>query len=343
MRPWTGAAASLADRIAAFVRGSLGGAAPEPFEALALAIHRWQAAHDPVLASLIEAPVRRWDQIPAVPVALFKDLPIGTVGRDEPAVIFRTSGTTGGGRGSHRIRSSALYDLGATAWARRCVPGMPSRIVALLEDPATAPDASLSHMVARFGDVSWHAPGGQLDLEGLRSRLDGEGAPVLLASTAFALAQWLEAAPAALPRGSVVMVTGGFKGRVHRLEGDALYRATHDRLRPARLVTEYGMTELSSQLWGAPGLPYLPPPWLRVVAIDPRSGSPLPEGQEGQLRLYDLCNLDSTLGIETMDQGRIRSDGAVQLLGRLPGAPARGCSLTVEEAWVKAGPGGDPT
>lgn len=336
MKPWSGAASALADRVAAFVRGSLAGAAPEPFEALALALHRWQAAHDPVLASLIEGPVQRWDQIPAVPVALFKELPIGTVGRDEPAVIFHTSGTTGGGRGSHRLRSTALYDLGALAWARRCVPGLPTHTVALLEDPATAPDASLSHMVALFGTATWHARRGQLQLEGLRARLAHASEPIFLASTAFALAEWLESEPAPLPRGSVVMVTGGFKGRVHRLEGPDLYRIAHQRLRPARLVTEYGMTELSSQLWGAPGLPYLPPPWLGVVAIDPRTGERLPDGEVGQLRFYDLCNLDSTLGIETMDQGWLGPDGAVHLQGRLPGAPARGCSLTVEEAWAKA-------
>ena len=103
------------------------------------------------------------------------------------------------------------------------------------------------------------------------------------------------------------------------------------------LVTEYGMTELSSQLWGTPDKPYRPPPWLRVVAVDPASATPLPPGTSGQLRFVDLCNLDGTLAIETMDAGTVQADGRVLLHGRLEGAVARGCSLTVEDVWAARG------
>jgi len=132
------------------------------------------------------------------------------------------------------------------------------------------------------------------------------------------------------------MVTGGFKGRQVALDDDGLYAAIRARLKPARLVTEYGMTELSSQLWGRPGEAYRPPPWLRVVAVDPHTGEPVPPGQPGPLRFYDLCNVDSTLGVETLDRGSVQADGGVVLEGRLEDAPARGCSLTVEEAWARA-------
>lgn len=324
----------LRDRIARFMADSLTGPiGPGSFEELALDLHRWQAGHDPVVESLLDdGPVRRWQEIPAVPVGLFKDLPVGTVRQGEPCAVFRTSGTTGGGRGEHRMRSTALYDYGTVAWARRCVPGMPERVVALLDDPVDAPDSSLSHMVGQFGPASWHVHGGVLDTASLSGLPD---VPAFVATTAFALAAWLDDAPAPLPQGSVLMVTGGFKGRVHRLEGAVLYEATRDQLQPSRIVTEYGMTELSSQLWGTPSAAYLPPPWLRVLAVDPGSGAPLPPESEGQLRFYDLCNLDGTIGIETMDHGIVHTDGSVTLLGRLPGAPARGCSLTVEEAWAR--------
>lgn len=325
---------ALRHRIARFVSSSLGGAPTEPFEALALDVHAWQATRDPVVASLVQGEVRSWLDIPAVPVGLFKDLPVGTVRQGEPCVVFRTSGTTGGGRGEHRMRTTALYDHGALAWARRCVPGMPPRVVGLLDDPAQAPDSSLSHMVALFGPATWHVHDGVLDADSLADTL-ADPTPAFVATTAFALAAWLDAEPASLPAGSVLMVTGGFKGRVHKLEGAALYEATRARLRPARLVTEYGMTELSSQLWGTPSTSYLPPPWLRAVAVEPEAGQPLGAGEVGQLRFVDLCNLDGTLAIETMDQGVVHADGSVTLHGRLPGAPARGCSLTVEEAWAR--------
>lgn len=338
MTPWTGAADGLSDRIAAFVASD---GASEPFEALALDVHRWQRAHDPVLASLTDGEPRAVTDIPAVPVGLFKDLPVGTVPPGEEGVVFRTSGTTGGGRGAHRLRSTALYDLGASRWFRRCVPDAPGDVSALLESPHDAPDSSLSHMVARFGQppggVTWHLHGAELDRDGLNLRHRAMGRRVFLAATAFALAEYLDGPTVPLPPGSVLMVTGGFKGRVARVDDAALYALARERLGPARLVTEYGMTELSSQLWGTPETPYLAPPWLRAVAVDPVSGRPLPPGSFGQLRFYDLCNLDGTLGIETLDGGVVHDDGSVTLHGRLPGAPARGCSLTVEEAWALRG------
>ena len=328
---WTGPAATLADRTATFIDASLAGLPHEPFEALALDVHAYQVTHAPVVAALTLGEVVQWTQIPAVPVSLFKDLPVGTLTPDEPAVVFRTSGTTGGGRGMHRLRSTALYDRGARAWARRSVPGAPTRIVALLDDAARIPDASLSHMVATFGDVTWTVRDGVLDAPATADAIGSDR--VYVASTAFAMAEYLDHQPPRLPLGSVVMVTGGFKGRAHRLEGASLYRAIREQLAPSRLVTEYGMTELSSQLWGAPGINYAPPPWLRVLAVDPVSGDVLPAGAQGQLRFIDLANLDSTLGIETMDAGVVHVDGTVELRGRLAGAPSRGCSLTVEEAW----------
>ncbi|MEN0061503.1 MAG: hypothetical protein AAGA48_05090 [Myxococcota bacterium] len=331
---WTGPALALAERILAFMEASLKGEVPEPFEALALDIHAFQTERAPVVAALRPDRVDHWTQIPAVPVGLFKDLPVGTLQADEPATVFRTSGTTGGGRGVHRIRSTALYDQGALAWARRCVPGAPARIVALLDDARQVPDASLSHMVAQFGEATWTVDNGVLDVAATQQATLGEA--VFVTTTAFAMAEYLDSGPPPLPPGSVVMVTGGFKGRVHRLEGASLYRAIRERLAPARLVTEYGMTELSSQLWGTPQTAYAPPPWLKVLAVNPVTGEVLPAGTEGQLRFVDLANLDSTIGIETMDAGVVRPDGTVELRGRLAGAPSRGCSLTVEEAWGRA-------
>lgn len=345
MMPWSGEAAALADRIAQFVPSSLAGAPSEPFEALALALYRWQVARDPVLAALVEGNVRDWREIPAVPVGLFKSLPVGTVSPDDARFSFMTSGTTGSGRGTHRLRSDALYRLNALAWAERVVPGAPREIAALLSSPEDAPDSSLSHMVAAFARdpsaATWHFRDGILDREGINARLRAATEPIYLAATAFALAEYLEdGVTTALPEGSVLMVTGGLKGRTHRREGDALYAEAMALLRPARLVREYGMTELSSQLWSVgPDGPYLAPPWLRMRAVDPMTGEDVGPGALGQLRFYDLCNLDGTVAIETMDEGSLDEEGRLHLGGRLEGAPARGCSLTVEEAWAARGRG----
>jgi hypothetical protein len=347
MKPWTGPAAALADRILAFVDASLDRREPsESFEAIALDLHRWQRAHDPVLAALSSGDPQDWREIPAIPVALFKEFPIGTVGPHQAPHTFRTSGTTGGGRGEHHLRSTSIYDHGALGFARQALRErhpLPRRIVSLLEDPALTPESSLAHMVALFtafdqaspGTASWHVRQGVVDRAGINDRLANLDEPVFLASTAFALADWLDGEVIQLPPGSWLMVTGGFKGRRVRVDDAGLYREAERRLAPAAIATEYGMTELSSQLWGEPGRPFRAPPWLRAVAVDPATGTPLPAETVGQLRFYDLCNLDSTIGIETMDEGVVHADGSVTLHGRLVGAEARGCSLTVEEAWER--------
>jgi hypothetical protein len=71
---------------------------------------------------------------------------------------------------------------------------------------------------------------------------------------------------------------------------------------------------------------------MRVYAVAPGTGKPLSAGQVGQLRFVDLANQQTVLAVETLDQGRVLPDGRVELLGRLAGAPVRGCSLTREEA-----------
>lgn len=328
---WSGPSHALAVRILAFIEGSLAGTPPEPFEQLALAVHAFQSAHCPVRRKLIEGPVTTLEQIPVVPVALFKDLRVGTVRDHELAATFLTSGTTVGRRGAHRLRSLALYDHGALAWARRFVGPLPARTVNLLLDPSLHPESSLSHMVDLFArDSSWHLDD-RVDIDGFLAALDDR--PAFIGATAFALAELLRCSPPPLPAGSTLMVTGGFKGLQVHLDDDALYRAATEQLRPQRILTEYGMTELSSQLWGTPGEPYRPPPWLRVVAIDPVTEAVLPPGQAGQLRFIDLCNLDASVAIETLDQGSLTGDGCVILHGRLPSSPARGCSLSVEESW----------
>jgi hypothetical protein len=330
---WHGEAHRLAGRIAARLRADLAGGAGEDFTRLALDIHRHQRAHAPVVTALSSVDPQQLTEIPAVPVGLYKELRVGTVPPGEAGVVFRTSGTTGGGRGEHVLRSTALYDLGALGWARAAIGALPDTVVALLSDPAAVPDASLSHMVGLFGARrSWHVHDGKLDGAGARAAVRAADGPVFLAATAFALAEWLGGPVQPLPAGSTVMVTGGFKGRAHRLDGPELLDEAARALR-GRVVVEYGMTELSSQLWAEAGEPYRPPPWLVVVAVDPETGAPLPPGVPGQLRFYDLCNLDASIGVETLDEGVVGVDGSVELRGRLAGAEVRGCSLTIEASW----------
>ena len=130
------------------------------------------------------------------------------------------------------------------------------------------------------------------------------------------------------------------------LKGIYLYAAIHDRLgvEPAWCVNEYGMTEMGSQFYdavagrGAPvaGREHAGPPWGRTRAVDPETLAPLPHGETGVLRHWDLANLDSVAVIQTADLG-VTSPAGFRLLGRAQGAEARGCSLAMDELLTALG------
>ncbi|GDX80449.1 coenzyme F390 synthetase [Deltaproteobacteria bacterium] len=322
---------SLDAAIATFIRSGEGDR-----EALAVAAFAHQLATNPTLAAMFGAahPSRLAD-IPAVPVSLFKELDLGPQPPLPSDALFRTSGTTGQVRGVHRTRSTRLYDLGAVLHANARVTHRPGRVVSLC--PAE-PDSSLGHMLRLFGTVEQCFSDGTVHADTWKRITDvSRTEPIFLAATAFALDALL-AMPgnACLDERSVVMVTGGFKGRTTRLDPPGLYRALAARLGSPRVFGEYGMTELSSQLWTDPVFAgevpgaFIAPPWLAVYAVHPQTGAPV--NGEGLLRFVDLANLGSVLAIETQDLGRVEHDPGgdrVTLLGRLEGAELRGCSLRV--------------
>lgn len=330
----------MKERIQALV--AAGGPADEAaFEAEVLALYRWQVANNPDYAAFAAgAAPRTWREVPAVPVGLFRDLALTCFPPKQARVVFRTSGTTAATSGLHRLRDTDVYDLGAALNAAVAVGPIPARGVSLV---SPAPDSSLGHMCRLLAPgLKWYFfPDSGLDREAALRALQAADSPVFVPATAFAMADLLapEDEPPApvlpLPPGSVVMVTGGYKGRRRAVDEAELTRRVIAAFPGATVVGEYGMTELSSQLWARPlGAPFRPPPWMRVTAVDPSTGQPT---DEGQLRFVDLANHQTVLAIETQDLGRVLPDGAVILRGRLASAPPRGCSLGVEEASV--GPG----
>jgi hypothetical protein len=175
--------------------------------------------------------------------------------------------------------------------------------------------------------------------------------PVLLLATSFALVHFLDAlgdSSFALPRGSRVMQTGGFKGKSREGPADRL-RAELARvfgLDERAIVAEYGMTELSSQFYeqtlfdgaAAHGV-YAEPPWARVVPVDPATLAPVPDGEVGLAKIIDLMNIDSAVAVLTQDRVR-RLRAGIELLGRAPGAPSRGCSIAMDELLGRSGADG---
>jgi hypothetical protein len=67
------------------------------------------------------------------------------------------------------------------------------------------------------------------------------------------------------------------------------------------------------------------------MVISPETGLEVAEGEAGLIRVYDLANVASVLAVQTEDLGVRRGDG-FELMGRVPDAPVRGCSLLAEVA-----------
>ena len=280
--------------------------------------------------------VTHWTSIPAVPTTAFKFVELVSATDGAREAVFRTSGTTSGSE----VRGTNPDDESLA-------------VLSLIPHPDAAPESSLSTMMG-FAAEAWagsaHWVGHPVDGPDPHAfvvaarQLAKAGAPALVAGTAFAFVHLLDAltelgVSVELPPGSRLMETGGFKGRSRSVERDVLYARLEERLgvSTSRMVNEYGMTELLSQLYepvlrvgkGGRGV-HVPPPWLRVRALDPVTLEPAPQGVPGLLAFFDLANLGSVSHVLTQDLGVMDGRGE-RLMGRAPGAEPRGCSLALED------------
>ena len=293
------------------------------------ALLRWQHGHIPGMRQFLGPGLPSKDHEPVlrpVPTPLFSrfEFCAGT-----PSVRFRTSGTTTGVQGVHSLPDTEAYDLSIQAGVARLPLKIPTEnTLSLCPHADEFPESSLAHMIQTLSPRA--QPGfsknGGVRLDFSWSQIHGAQNALFLPATALALASLLENGnEAVLPTGSVLMITGGYKGQQRSIPETELHQAAKKQLGPhVRIIREYGMTELSSQLWDW-GEGYRAPPWLRVFTQHTNS-----EGV-GQLCFVDLANWGSCMAIETHDLGRVRGD-LVELHGRIPGMQARGCSLIAEEA-----------
>jgi hypothetical protein len=346
------------------------------FESWAQRVFTYQLETNPVYAAYVRkrgvtpSAVAHWSEIPWVPASAFKAVPLVSGDASQVQRVFRTSGTTGGTTGAGRRGEHHVLDLGLYrdslipnmvrhlyAGASAGGSGGPLPILALAPAPADVPESSLSFMLGAALDVLSGGQGGfyvtkdgVIDTVGLSEALTeaaSRGTPILLAGTAFAFVHWLDwlkehSAGFDLPQGSLIMETGGFKGRSRVLERPEFYASLSEAhgVPFEAIVNEYGMTELLSQFYDGPlatasgmdlaGRRHVPPPWVRTRVLDPNTLSAAPMGEPGLLCHYDLANAGSVMAVLTEDQGVADEDG-FRVLGRVQGAEPRGCSLAMDD------------
>jgi hypothetical protein len=311
--------------------------------------------------------VRRWQDIPALPIAAFKKTRVAAHDPSEDVAVWESSTTTGAVPSRHHLRSLAAYDASLrTGSLLALMPDPPSfttdhsvpTVVQIAPGARELPTSSLGHMLDTIrtelgNDGGIFATADDVDALGAWERLSELDAPVLLIGTSFSLVHLLDATshlPALqLPARSRVMDTGGYKGKVAEVSREELLARVQARLSvsPEWVENEYGMSELSSQAWTGcianalgkplPGMPPVrddigrwQPPWMRTRVVDPTTLEEVADGHVGVLVHYDLANIWSCAAIRTEDLGR-RVGSRWEFHGRASGAELRGCSLRLED------------
>lgn len=336
----------------------------DTFESLALDIAQFQFDYSAGFARLVSersGKLETLDDIPPLPTDAFRFGRVAMHPPDLDEACFITSGTTATQSGRHPVRDLSTKEELTVLQASRTLFSKHRRgiVVALAPRPTVPASSSLTHMMqllmerfdgrplstdpdgAAFDPKErgrWLSDPSGIDVEGLSRAIRlaiHRKEPLFILATSFALLATLEALDGQrlrAPARTVIMLTGGFKGRKTTLDEGELRSAVGQALGASAdaFIGEYGMTELSSQLFEGPRPgTYLPPPWLRVRAVDPTNHRPLPEGALGLAHFIDLANVDSSVSVLAQDLVRV-VDGVVELHGRSAHAVPRGCSLPYE-------------
>jgi len=274
------------------------------------------------------------DKIPALPIEFFRThLVHDGLWTEESGLCFRSSGTTDSVRSCHYVARPAVYERSFLTTFKR-IYGEPANwaVLALLPSYMERPDSSLLYMVAELVRSSeapqsgFYPESGTAFIQALQDAMDSNR-QVMVIGVTFALLDWAESNPLQL-RNTLLMETGGMKGRREELVRPALHEHLKRAFNLPAVHSEYGMTELLSQAYARRDGKFVSPPWMRIYVTDPLDPfRTLPFGQLGQLRVIDLANIHSCCFLQTRDLGRQFPDGSFTVEGRLDHSDIRGCNL----------------
>ena len=273
------------------------------------------------------------DDLPFLPVELFRNHKIVT-GEGTPQLIFESSRTTAMEASRHYVTDREVYERSFLT-CFRLFYGDPAGylIAALLPSYAGHRNSSLIYMTDRLIKESKDPESGfyRDNQELMISRLQSaasSGRKSILLGVSFALLDLAEKYSPDLS-GTIIMETGGMKGRRKEVTRDELHGILKKKFNSAEIHSEYGMTELMSQAYSKGSGIFHCPPWMRVMIrdiYDPLTLISEP-GITGGINIVDLANINSCSFIATSDLGRLRADGGFEVLGRFDNSDVRGCNL----------------
>lgn len=357
---------TLDQKIISFIRKGVDQQDPEGFNRLALEVFALQFEAIPLYRRYCEKrgigpeKISSWEEIPALPTDVFKVTELSMF-PFKKVRTFMTSGTTrpeergkvGYDEGGLRLMDATIEEAASSFLFP---DGMKTKILILAPSPELAPHMimayGMNHLKDHFGlPESRFLVGGEgFEVETLIKELrfsEEEGVPVTLCGGSFGFVNFFDycrekGLTFKLPAGSRTLDAGGFKGRSREVKREEFVEECGEILGVKReyCVNLLGMTEISSQFYDStlrnfhqglllPGVK-INPPWTRTIVVDPESLSPLPQGEIGLLKHFDLANRGHILAIQTDDLGRI-TGGGFEVFGRSKEGDARGCSLTIDE------------
>ncbi len=312
---------------------------PHEFDEMALQTFAFQYHHNSIYAQYANAVGRQPEKvnsaqdIPFLPIRFFKTHAV-VAGSFDAEAVFESSGTTQTINSRHLVKDMSVYRrsfmlafeqfYGAvTDWC----------IIGLLPSYLERGNSSLVVMVDELVKQSGHALSGfyLYDHEKLVHTLqilESRQQKTLLIGVTFALLDFAEAYQLKLQH-TVVMETGGMKGRREEWTRQQVHDYITEKLGVHAVHSEYGMTELLSQAYSKGGGVFYCPPWMKVLLRaddDPLQPSPV---NNGIINIIDLANIYSCSFIATDDAGKLLADGGFEVTGRTDNSDLRGCSLMV--------------
>lgn len=310
------------------------------FRTEALKIFRHQAKNNKVYKQFLDLlkidsfSIVKLEDIPFIPVDFFKSHQILSTDHKVER-IFSSSGTTGSIQSQHFVTDLNLYEESFSKGFEYFYGNVKDyTILALLPGYLERQGSSLIYMVDHLIKESNSKDSGfylnELDsLSELLTKLDSKGEKVLLIGVTYALLDLIKDRKFNL-KNTIVMETGGMKGKRKELIRSELHNILSDGFGGINIHSEYGMTELLSQAYSSGAGVFETPPWMKIFIRDPEDPfSLIDHGRTGGINIVDLANINSCCFIATQDLGRKIDENKFEILGRFDHSDIRGCNLMV--------------
>ncbi|MFN5440010.1 MAG: acyl transferase [Bacteroidota bacterium] len=308
----------------------------------ALHLFRKQSMENPLYKIFIEglhldpSSVCRLQDIPFLPISFFKTHLVKS-GEFSPELCFESSGTTGMINSKHCIRDVKQYlDNAVNLFEEQYGDLRDYCILGLLPSYLERNNSSLVSMVNHFIQLSHHPSSGFFlhdfnRLQEVLMQLEESRQKTLLIGVTFALLDFAASHPMQLHH-TIVMETGGMKGRRKELTRSELHQHLRNGFGVDAIHAEYGMTELLSQCYSKGGGVYQMSSTLKILLRSSDDPFDIWSANEhimrtGVINVIDLANRDSIAFIATDDLARFTGNGAFELMGRIDSSDVRGCSL----------------